>query len=147
MRTTRMFLLVVGLVVAAVAVAVLSGCASASEPKASTIEGTWTLQAFGGAKALTNADPDVKTEITLSGTKAKGNGGVNSFSASYEAKDGGKLKFGDVTATLMAGSPTAQGQEERFFKALKDTRRFTIDNGKLILLSLDNDTLAILVKK
>jgi heat shock protein HslJ len=133
--------------VLALAAGAVAGCASASEPKASTTEGTWTLQAFGGAKSLTNADPEVKTELTLSGAEAKGNGGVNSFSATYEAKDGGKLKFGDVTSTLMAGSPTAQGQEERFFKALKDTRRFTIDNGKLILLSLDNDTLAILVKK
>ena len=72
---------------------------------------------------------------------------MNSFSGTYDAKDGGTLRFGDITSTEMAGSDAANKQESTFYEALGKTRRFSIEGGKLILNSNNNDTLAILVRQ
>lgn len=121
---------------------VAGGCAAAT-PKASEIEGSWKLEAFGGITALERADPSVTTTLKLAGGKATGNGGVNGFGGTYDAKDGGKLRFGPITHTEMAGSDAANKQETKFFEALDKTRSFELNEGKLILTNLDNDTLAI----
>ena len=135
------------LAVTLVAVVALAGCGSASKLKAADIEGDWVLESFGGVSALTPVDPTVTTTLTLKSGEASGNGGVNSFSGTYKAKNGGSLTFGDIAATEMAGPQAAMDQESRFFEALKNTRHFDMNEGKLILSGLDNDTLAVLVAK
>jgi putative lipoprotein len=124
----------------------VAGCTS-SGPKVSELEGTWRAESFGAVKGLDKVDPSVKTTITFKNGQAEGNGGVNSFGGSYEAKDGGKLKFGQIAATEMAGSDAAMKQESRFFEALGKTRGFEFNESKLVLTGLDNDTLVILVRE
>jgi heat shock protein HslJ len=128
-------------------VLVVSGCGSPSGPSASQLDGAWRLEAFGGTTALVPADPAVTTEITFAAGKATGNGGVNTFSGTYDAKDGGSLTFGPIAATAMAGPEPANQQEAEFFAALDKTRHFEFNGKKLVLADTGNNTLMTLAPK
>lgn len=129
-----------------VAVVGLIGCTSkAADPK--VVEGEWFLESFGGKSDLEPADPNVMTEMTLEAGTAEGNGGVNSFSGPYKVSGENGLTFGEMNRTLIAGSPEADAQEARFLEALQKTRHFEISEGKLILSSNNNDTLAVLARQ
>ncbi len=118
---------------------------SGSDP--AKLEGTWVLESFGGTTELEPADPAVPTELAMKAGKATGNGGLNTFSTTYEAKDDGSLKFGQVASTMMAGEPAAMEQEAAFFKALENTRTYEFNEGKLVFGDLGNNTLAVLRSK
>jgi len=136
------------LVALLVAVGALGGCSSSAGPKAADLEGSWVVESFGAPTGLTPAAQGVTSELTMAAGKASGTGGVNSFSGTYEAKDGGDLKFGPIAATLMAGAdPAADAQETAFFAALEKTDNFEINDGKLVLGDLGNNTLMVLVPK
>lgn len=131
---------------ALVALVALAGCASSGgDEDAAKLEGTWRLEAFGGATELTAAAPSVTTVITFEGGQVSGNGGVNSFSGTYTTSRGLGLEIGDLAATEMAGEGPAMEQESRFFEVLGKTRHYEFNEGKLILASSGNDTLAVLV--
>lgn len=149
MRSNTRATMLATLTLASVAmlVIVVTGCGSAGESDPAALEGSWVLRSFGGTNALTPAAAGVTTELTLAAGKASGNGGVNSFSGSYEAKGGDSLTFGPLASTQMAGEPAAMEQESAFFKALEDTRHFEINAGELVLSDLGNNTLAILAPK
>ena len=140
---TRMKLLVAALVGLAV---VLGGCASASVDT-SALQGTWALESFGGVTALTPTDPSVASDLTLQAGVASGNGGVNSFSGTYKVPGKGRITFGPLAATAMAGPPAATDQESKFFAALNATKHYELNAGKLVLSDLGNNTLLVLVKK
>ena len=105
------------------------------------------LESFGGTTELQPADPAVTTELAMKAGKATGNGGVNTFSTTYEANDDGGLKFGQVASTMMAGEPAAMEQEAAFFKALAKTRNYEFNEGKLVFGDLGNNTLVVLTSK
>ncbi|TLM99077.1 MAG: META domain-containing protein [Actinobacteria bacterium] len=135
-------------VMLAAALALMVGCTNSGGVSAADLKGTWVVESFGAPNGLTDAAQGVTTEITFDdGGKASGNGGVNSYSATYEAADGGDLTFGPVMSTKMAGPPEAMAQESAFFSALEKTRRFEFNDGKLVLAGTGNDTLAVLVSK
>lgn len=142
--TRSTFLLFASLLVASGS---LAGCASGTSADPAQLEGEWTLEAFGGASELEPAAADVTTTLKMSGGTANGSGGVNSFSAEYEAPEGDAVTFGPVTSTMMAGPEPAMEQEARFFKVLEDTERFEINDGKLVLSGEGSDTLAVLVPR
>ncbi len=144
MRRTRVAFV---LFIALLAVVALAGCTQSTGSDPAALEGTWTVESFGAPEGLTPADPAVTSQITLEGGKASGNGGVNSFSGTYETEDGTRLRFGPLAATEMAGPPAAMEQESAFFAALNDTRNYEINEGKLVLAGRGNDTLVILVAK
>lgn len=79
------------------------------------------------------ADPTVHSELTLKDGQATGLGGVNSFSCSYQASDDGKISFGELTVTQLAGSTAATEQEAKFLEALKRASQFEIYQGDLVL--------------
>lgn len=137
--------LTLALSLALVPVIALGGCVASAEPRASQLEGAWVLDSLGAPQGLSPADPSVTTNITFGDGEVQGSGGVNSFSGTYEAADGGDLTFGALQSTEMAGSPQAMEQEGAFFSALQETRHFELNGGKLILTSSGNDTLAILI--
>lgn len=127
-----------------VGVALLAGgCASAGTTDPGALDGTWTLESFGGANELEPAADGVTTTLTMAGGQATGNGGVNTFSGTYETPGEDALTFGPIASTKMAGPPEAQSQEDRFFKALDATEHFEINYGKLVLSDAGNNTLAI----
>ncbi len=126
---------------------VVGGCASADAPDPADLEGTWALEAFGGATDLVDARPGVTTEITFADSQVTGSGGVNTFNGSYETPGDDALTFGPLASTRMAGPPEAMEQEADFFAALEDTEHFEFNDGKLVLSDQGNNTLAVLVAK
>lgn len=122
----------------------VAGCSSAEQTDPSSFEGSWVLESFGAVSGLTAADPDVVTEMTLTNGKATGNGGVNTFSSTYQAPEAGRVSFGPITATRMAGPANAMDQEAAFLSALEKTTGFEINGDSLVQSDLGNNTLAIL---
>jgi len=123
-------------------VTLLSGCGdtddSANAP--TQLEGSWTLETLGGAKS----DPAVVSQLNMNEGKASGNAGVNTFTGSYEAPEDGTLTFGPLATTMMAGPDAAMQQEQAFLKALADTKKFTTEDGALVLMDGDDNKLAVL---
>ena len=123
-------------------VTLLSGCGgtddSADAP--TQLEGSWTLETLGGAKS----DPAVVSQLNMNEGKASGNAGVNTFTGSYEAPEDGTLTFGPLATTMMAGPDAAMQQEQAFLKALADTRKFTTEDGGLVLMDDSENRLAVL---
>ena len=123
-------------------VTLLSGCGgtddSADAP--TQLEGSWTLETLGGAKT----DPAVVSQLNMNEGKASGNSGVNTFTGSYEAPEDGALTFGPLATTMMAGPDAAMQQEQAFLKALADTKKFTTEDGALVLMDDDENKLAVL---
>lgn len=123
----------------------LAGCTAPGQDPAS-LEGEWKLEAFSGSTGLLPTDGSIQSTLTLEDGQASGNGGVNSFSGTYEAS-AGKISFGPLAATEMAGPPEAMEQEQNFFAALAETRGFETTEGRLVLSNADNDTVMVLVSK
>lgn len=140
-RTTLLFAVLMGIV------GLLVGCASAGGGDTAALEGAWVIESFGGQTALVPADPAVTSELTLKAGQASGSGGVNSFSGTYEASGDSKISFGPLAATAMAGPPAAMEQESKFFSALESAKRFEINEGKLMLGDIGNNTLMVLKRK
>jgi heat shock protein HslJ len=122
--------------------ALLSGCGGAvNAPNAATmLEGSWKLATLNGAAA----DATVPSTLTMNGGKANGNAGVNQFNGSYDAPSDGVLTFGELATTMMAGPDNAMKQEQDFLKALADTKKFTTEDGALVLMDGDDAKLAVL---
>ncbi|NTU71878.1 MAG: META domain-containing protein [Coriobacteriia bacterium] len=127
-----------------IGVVALGGCVSG--PDTSALEGSWTLAAFGGVSALEPVASDVTTVLTLADGTASGNGGVNSYSGTYEAK-GSALEFSQFAATEMAGPEPAMTQEARFFAEMAKVRTWEINEGKLVLGDNGNNTLLVFAPK
>lgn len=123
----------------------LSGCGgSSANTDSSALDGPWVLESLGGVSDLTPADPSVTTTVTLEDGKVSGNGGVNTFSGTYESPADGELSFSPLASTRMAGPEAAMAQEAAFFEALAETARFELDGDRLVLGNAGNDTLAVL---
>ncbi|MGB7962348.1 MAG: META domain-containing protein [Propionicimonas sp.] len=146
MRSRSASVLLVAAVLAVTAV-MTGGCSSPQGADPAELEGSWALESFGAVSGLRPADPEVTTAMTLADGKATGNGGVNSFSGTYEASKAGEVSFGPIAATKMAGPSNAMAQESAFFAALEETTGFEINGGNLVLSDLGNNTLVILAPK
>lgn len=123
-------------------VALLSGCGGDDDaPNAPTmLQGTWKLETLNGAKS----DPAVVSTLTMDDGTANGNAGVNTFNGSYSAPSDGVLTFGTLATTMMAGPDNAMQQEQAFLKALADTKKFTTEDGALVLMDDAETKLAVL---
>ena len=138
-RTSRMTLFAT---VVVALVTLLSGCGGSddSADAPTQLEGSWKLETLGGAKT----DPAVVSQLNMNEGKASGNAGINTFTGSYEAPEDGRVTFGPLATTMMAGPDAAMQQEQAFLKALADTRKFTTENGGLVLMDDSENRLAVL---
>ena len=100
------------------------------------------LSGCGGSD--NSADAPTQLEGSWNEGKASGNAGVNTFTGSYEAPEDGALTFGPLATTMMAGPDAAMQQEQAFLKALADTKKFTTEDGALVLMDDDENKLAVL---
>ena len=123
-------------------VALLSACGGEDNaPNAPTmLTGSWKLETLNGAAA----DTAVPSTMTMAESKASGNAGVNQFNGSYDAPSDGVLTFGPLSTTMMAGPDNAMKQEQAFLKALADTKKFTTEDGALVLMDGSDAKLAVL---
>lgn len=140
MKRSKPLALVATLLIALVAL--LSACGSEDDaPNAPTmLQGSWRLETLGG----TAADASVPTTLSMSDGQATGNAGVNTFNGGYDAPEDGVLTFGLIATTMMAGPDNAMQQEQAFLKALADTRKFTTEDGALVLMDDGETKLAVL---
>jgi heat shock protein HslJ len=124
-------------VTAALAVAGCSSGGGSSDDGASQdttlLESTdWQATEIAGQAALTGADaPDV-TAVFAAG-KISGSGGVNRYSATFEAAADGTMTISQPAATLMTGPPAAMKQEQAYFAALEKAAGFSVTTDSLTL--------------
>jgi len=123
-------------------VALLSSCGGEDNaPNAPTmLQGSWKLETLNGSAA----DADVSSTLSMNDGQATGNAGVNTFNGSYDAPSDGVLTFSPFATTMMAGPDNAMQQEQAFLKALTGTRKFTAEDGALVLMDDGETTLAVL---
>ena len=140
MKRTQPLALVAAVLV--VLVALLSGCGGEDNaPDAPTmLEGSWKLETLNGAAA----DPTVPSTLSMDNGAATGNAGLNTFNGGYEAPSNGVLTFGPLASTQMAGPENAMQQEQAFLKVLADTKKFTTEDGALVLMDDSGARLAVL---
>ena len=140
MKRTQPLALVAAILVALVAL--LSGCGSEDDaPNAPTmLQGSWTLETLNGSPA----DAAVSSTLSMNNGQATGNAGVNTFNGTYDAPSDGVLTFGPLASTMMAGPDNAMQQEQAFLKALGDTKKFTTEDGALVLMDDSEAKLAVL---
>ena len=140
MKRTKPLALVAAILVALVAL--LSGCGGEDNaPDAPTmLEGSWKLETLNGAAS----DPAVPSTLSMDDGAATGNAGLNTFNGSYDAPSNGVLTFGPLASTQMAGPDNAMQQEQAFLKALDDTKKFTTEDGALVLMDDGGAKLAVL---
>jgi heat shock protein HslJ len=107
----------------------LSAC-SASEK---SLQGTWTLTAYGPQGATTPAVPDSQASLTFNadGTIA-GTSGCNGFGGEYQV-DGNQASFKGLVSTLMACEEPLMTQEGTMFKVLDGTASYKIEGQTLTL--------------
>lgn len=139
-KRTKPLALVAAILVALVAL--VSGCGGNDDAvnAPTMLEGSWTLVTLNGAAA----DAAVPSTLSMNEGTATGNAGVNTFNGSYDAPSDGVLTFGTLATTMMAGPDNAMQQESAFLKALADTRKFTTDDGALVLMDDSETKLAVL---
>ena len=110
----------------------LSACASSTT--STDLAGTsWSLISYGPAGNQTPATPDVATSLVF-GTDGQVSGtlGCNTFSGSYEDKDG-KIGFGPLASTLMACPDPQMTQEGTAFQVLTGTVTFELAGNGLTI--------------
>ena len=140
MKRTKPLALVAAILVALVAL--LSGCGGEDNaPDAPTmLEGSWKLETLNGAAS----DPTVPSTLSMDNGAATGNAGLNTFNGDYDAPSNGVLTFGTLASTQMAGPDNAMQQEQAFLKVLDDTKKFTTEDGALVLMDDGGARLAVL---
>lgn len=151
MQTPRSPLLVLGLASLVLAVGWGDSVGSSRSDGAATdpaaLSGTWVPQSFGPAGGLKAAQEAVKATVTLDAGAARGSGGVNRFTTTYEAGDDGTISFAMVASTRMAGEDGAMAQESELFGALQNAERFEITDGRLVLSGADKAILVVFARK
>ena len=128
-------------ILAAAVFLLAAGCSST--PPAPPLAGTtWVAEDLGGRGVLDR----VLTTLTFErDSMVVGTSGCNNYSAPAE-RDGARLRFGQAAATRRACPPAVMDQEQRFFGALEETRRFRREGSKLSLLDEQDRPLARLTR-
>jgi heat shock protein HslJ len=95
----------------------------------------WSLTS---AELLSSASPAPGIQgrgITLEFTsnQARGESGVNSYSATYAAHDDGRLKLGPIISTMKAGDPGAMRVEAEYLGTLGKVTGYSAAHGQLDL--------------
>jgi len=121
MKKVLLFLLLVTLL--------FSACTSQEK----SLQGSWSLTAYGPEGATTPAAPDSQASITFNddGT-LNGNSGCNGFGGEYSV-EGDQVRFSELVSTLMACEEPLMTQEGTVFQVLNDTASYQIDGDTLTI--------------
>lgn len=65
-----------------------------------------------------------------------GRSSINQFGGTAEIQSDGTIRWSSLTSTLMAGPQELMSQERRYLTALQSTRRFRLDDNRLVLSDL-----------
>ena len=92
----------------------------------------WQATEISGQAVLSGAEAADVTAVFAAG-KISGSGGVNRYSATYEAAADGTMTITAPAATMMAGPPAAMKQEQAYFAALEKVAGFSVTASSLTL--------------
>ena len=121
MKKYLLFVLLAGLV--------LSACA----PQAKSLDGSWTLTAYGPEGATMPAAAGDQASITFNADGTiSGNSGCNGFGGNYTV-DGDQITFSGILSTLMACEEPLMSQEITTFKVLDGTASYKIEGETLTI--------------
>jgi heat shock protein HslJ len=103
-----------------------------------SLKGTrWTLKQFirreDETEVKVGALKDCSIEIRFDETSARGSGGCNRFNCRIQFRDGGRLTVSDLKFALKLCGANVDQQEERFFRILSKTTRYSIEGTTLTL--------------
>ncbi|MCA1780914.1 MAG: META domain-containing protein [Dermatophilaceae bacterium] len=110
------------------------------------MNGTWVPESIVSRNERRHADLDAASVLTLADGRATGTGGVNRFTAGFEATDDGRISFVPVVSTRMAGPDEAMAQEASFFGALERAARFDVSEERLALRDRSANTVLVLAR-
>jgi heat shock protein HslJ len=94
----------------------------------------WVVTGYNNGKQAVTG-PAVDSTLTVAfGTDGKvgGNGGVNTFSGTFESGPS-SVKIGPLASTKMAGPPELMTQETLYLTALQNSTTWEIQSGKLTM--------------
>jgi heat shock protein HslJ len=102
----------------------------------------WTLSGASYDTAVTEA-----SGITLDFAEAdaSGNGGVNTYNASYTSAADGSLTFGPIASTKMAGEQAAMDAEATYLEALQSVTGYSVNSEGLLDLFAGPDQILTFV--
>lgn len=136
-------------VVLAGAAVALAGCAEGPRPgdpgRPPPVEmrgSRWALVSLGGSTP--ESEKPLTLELAADG-RAAGFAGVNNFTASYELQTGGgprgRIRFGEMASTKMAGAEPLMKQETDYLDLLARSDEYLAEGGLLELLAGGQPTL------
>lgn len=131
------------------AAVVLAGCAEGPRPgdpgRPPPVEmrgSRWALVSLGGTTP--EAEKPLTVELGADG-RAAGFAGVNNFTGSYELQAGsgprGRIRFGELASTKMAGPEPLMKQERDYLELLARTDSYLAEGGLLELMAAGQPTL------
>ncbi|HYH94306.1 MAG TPA: META domain-containing protein [Candidatus Saccharimonadales bacterium] len=113
----------------------------------SAIAGPWTVRAVRRGEGMVSA-PEARGATmdfdAVAGT-VSGSAGINRLHGTAEIHDG-RVRFGPLALTRMAGEPDAMDAEAAFVSALEDVTGMRVDGDRLTLLDQDGEPLVELVR-
>ena len=99
-------------------------------PVMTVMGGEWVAFAIDGVDEVVFPKPLLRW---VSATQVSGSGGCNGFTG-MAVSDLSRLRIGPLAATKMRCLSLPGGQEDKFFKALENTRTARFQNDQLVLL-------------
>ena len=103
---------------------------------------TWQLSEQAVDGGLTAVPEDVLVTLVLEAGNAGGNGGCNTYFASYEI-DGAAISFGPIGSTMMACEGPSGETEAAYFANLALVASWSSDGGSLSLSDADGNVLLV----
>lgn len=137
----RKYRLALSFMILAILLAACSGSANPVPPsgEAALADTTWKLFAIDKRKPV-----EAPNEITLtfSDGQVSGNSGCNSFGGSYSV-NGDKIQFSQLASTMMACMEPEgiMEQEQVILQYLNQVQTYRFEDGKLVLVVSDQETL------
>ena len=105
------------------------------------LDGSWVVRAIARDHGLRPVRAGSQAALTFdaAGGTVSGSTGVNRLNGSAEVHDG-RLRFGPLAMTRMAGEPEAMDEDAALVDALDDVTGFAVEGDRLRLLDEDGDT-------
>jgi putative lipoprotein len=100
-----------------------------------SLAGVWVLEDIGGTGVTDNARATLEFRDSA---RVAGRGSCNQFSGPVTVGDS-TISFGPLASTRMACAEAVMNQETRYFKALADAERYTIEGPALLIYARGMD--------
>lgn len=91
-----------------------------------------TMWKLSGAASDTAISESSGITLDFAAADASGNGGVNTYNASYTSATDGSLKFGPIASTKMAGEQAAMDVEATYLAALQSVTAYSVHADGLL---------------